>query len=241
MTPLSLCRFAHFMTAMLTFGSSAYLWFYAPERLTLALSPVIRRLTLIASFVALISAIAWLALESASMADDWSAAVDPDLIGAVLTGTAFGHAWAARPRLWWRRFVAAALSSALYARWTATTVVSAVLLASLGMVGHAALQTGAEGTLHRVNHALHLLTTGAWIGGLVPFAMCLRAYRRDDLRKDAVRAMTDFSFWGQLNVAAIILTGVLNIALTSHHAPIPPTTPYRAFLLVVRKSSSWGS
>ena len=229
MTPLSLCRFAHFMTAMLTFGSSAYLWFYAPERLTLALSPVIRRLTLIASFVALISAIAWLALESASMADDWSAAVDPDLIGAVLTGTAFGHAWAAHLA------VAAALVAVVvfgpHARWTATTVVSAVLLASLGMVGHAALQTGAEGTLHRVNHAVHLLTTGAWIGGLVPFAMCLRAFQRDDLRRDAVRAMTGFSFWGQLNVAAIILTGVVNIGLTSHHAPIPPTTPYRAFLV----------
>jgi len=82
-----------------------------------------------------------------------------------------------------------------------------VLLASLGLVGHAAMQTGAEGVLHRVNHAVHLLTTGAWLGWLVPFAMCRRAYRRDDLRKDAVRAMTDFSFWGQLNVAAIILTG----------------------------------
>ena len=43
--------------------------------------------------------------------------------------------------------------------------------------------------------------------------------------------MTGFSFWGQLNVAAIILTGVVNIALTSHHAPIPAATPYRALLL----------
>ena len=51
---------------------------------------------------------------------------------------------------------------------------------------------------------------------------------RDDLRKDAVRAMAGFSFWGQLIVAAIVLTGVVNIALTSHHPPLPPTTPYRA-------------
>jgi hypothetical protein len=47
---------------------SAYLWAFAPDRLRLALSPIIRRLTLIASLVALITAIAWLALESASMA-----------------------------------------------------------------------------------------------------------------------------------------------------------------------------
>jgi copper resistance protein D len=229
LTALALCRFAHFMAAMLTFGISAYLWLYAPERLRLALSPVVRRLALIASIVALITAIAWLALESASMADDWSAAIDPGAIGAVLTDTAFGHAWAAHLVL------AAALVLVVIfeprARWVATAVASAALLASLGLVGHAAMQIGAEGVLHRTNHAIHLLTAGAWIGGLVPFAMCLSAYRRDDLRKDAVRAMMSFSFWGQFIVAAIVLTGAVNIALTSHHAPIPPTTPYRALLV----------
>ena len=53
MIALTFCRFAHFLAAMLTFGMSAYLWAYAPERLTLALSPVVRRLALIASLVAL--------------------------------------------------------------------------------------------------------------------------------------------------------------------------------------------
>ncbi len=263
MTALALCRFAHFMAAMLTFGASAYLWAYAPERLRLALSPAIRRLALIASLVALITAIVWLALEAASMADDWSAAVDPDQIGAVLADTAFGHAWAAHlalaaalvavvvlepsairsnrrgfhislmPRAF-REKPASTFSQRAPGprdRWAATAIASAALLASLGLVGHAAMQTGAEGVLHRANHAVHLLTTGAWIGGLVPFAMCLRAYERDDLRKNAVRAMTGFSFWGQLNVAAIVLTGVVNIALTSGHPPIPPTTPYRALLV----------
>jgi putative copper resistance protein D len=228
-TALALCRFAHFLAAMLTFGTSAYLWAYTPERLTLALSPIIRRLALIASLVALITAIAWLALESASMADDWSAAIDPDQIGAVLTDTAFGHVWAMHLVL------AAALVGVVAVgpaeRWAATAVLSAAVLASLGLIGHAAMQTGAEGALHRVNHTVHLLTTGAWIGGLVPFAMCLRAFQRDDLRNDAVRAMTGFSFWGQLIVATIILTGVVNIALTSHRPPLPPATPYRALLL----------
>jgi copper resistance protein D len=228
MTALALCRFAHFLAAMLAFGMSAYLWAYAPERLRVALSPAARRGALIASLVALITAIAWLALESASMADDPGAAIDPEAIAAVLTDTAFGHAWAAHLVL------AAALVAVVAfagAGWAATSIVSAALLASLGLVGHAAMQTGAEGVLHRANHAVHLVAAGAWIGGLVPFAMCLRAYQRDDLRKDSVRAMAGFSFWGQLIVAAIVLTGVVNIALTSHHPPIPPTTPYRALLV----------
>jgi copper resistance protein D len=228
MIALTFCRFAHFLAAMLTFGTSAYLWAYAPERLTLALSPVVRRLALIASLVALVTAFAWLALESASMADDWSAAIDPEAIAAVLTDTAFGPVWAAHLVL-----AAALLAVVAFSRagWGATSLASAALLASLGLVGHSAMQTGAEGVLHRANHALHLMAAGAWIGGLVPFAMCLRAYQRDDLRKDAVRAMAGFSFWGQLIVAAIVLTGVLNIALTSHHPPLPPTTPYRALLV----------
>jgi putative copper resistance protein D len=229
LTALALCRFAHFTAVMLTFGMSAYLWAYAPERLRLALSPPIRRLALIASLVALVTAIAWLMLESASMVDDWSAAFDPGAIGAVLSDTAFGHAWAAH------LILAAALVAVVIfeprARWVATAVASAALLASLGLVGHAAMQTGAEGVLHRINHAVHLLTAGAWIGGLIPFAQCLGAYRRDDLRKDAVRAMMSFSFWGQFIVAAIVLSGALNIALTSHHPPLPPTTPYRALLV----------
>jgi copper resistance protein D len=229
MTALALCRFAHFLAAMLAFGMSAYLWAYAPERLRVALSPAAHRVELIASIVALITAIAWLAFESAAMAEDPSAAVDPDQLAAVLTDTAFGHMWAAH------LIVAAALVAVLAfsrAGWAATSIVSAALLASLGLVGHAAMQMGAEGVLHRANHAIHLMAAGAWIGGLVPFAMCLRAYQRDDLRKDAVRAMAGFSFWGQLIVAAIVLTGVVNIALTSRHPPLPPTTPYRALLIV---------
>jgi putative copper resistance protein D len=228
MTALALCRFAHFLAVMLTFGISFYLWAYAPERLRGALSSTARRIVLIASLVALITAIAWLALESAAMSDDWNAAVDREQIGAVLTDTAFGRAWAAHLVL-----AAALVAVVAFSRagWGATSLVSAALLASLGLVGHAAMQTGAEGLLHRANHAVHLVATGAWIGGLVPFVMCLRAYQRDDLRKDAVRAMAAFSYWGQFIVAAIVLTGAVNIALTSHRPPIPPTTPYRALLI----------
>ena len=116
-------------------------------------------------------------------------------------------------------------------RWGAATLASGALLATLGLVGHAAMQTGAEGVLHRANHAVHLLAAGAWLGGLIAFAMCLHAYDRDDLRRDAVQAMMSFSFWGQFVVAAIILTGIVNIALTSGHPPISPTTPYRMLLI----------
>ena len=140
MTALALIRFVHFMAAMLAFGMSAYLWLYAPERLRLALSPAARRLALIASVVALLTAVAWLQLEAAAMAGDLSAALDVSVIGTVLSDTAFGHAWAAHLVL------AAALVAVVVfgprERWAATSLASAALLASLGLVGHAAMQTG---------------------------------------------------------------------------------------------------
>jgi putative copper resistance protein D len=228
MTALALCRLAHFMAAMLTFGASAYLWLYAPDNLRRALSPAIRRLTIGASLVAFVSAIVWLSLEAASMADDWRAAADPDMVAAVLTETSFGNVWILRLAL-----AAALVLVAAFAprgSWATITFLSALVLASLALVGHAAIQTGAEGALHRANHAAHLLAAGAWLGGLVPFVMCLSAYDENGLRSEAVTAMMRFSFWGQFVVAALVLTGAANIALISGRAPFPPTTPYRQLL-----------
>jgi copper resistance protein D len=227
-TALALCRFAHFMAAMLAFGASAYLWLYAPGNLRRALSPAVRRLTIGASIVALVTAIVWLSLEAASMADDWNAATNPDMIATVLTDTSFGHAWIVRLVL-----AAALVLAAVFSRsgdWATISILSALLLASLALVGHAAMQTGAEGVLHRANHALHLLTTGAWVGGLIPFLLCLREYAGAGLRREAVDAMMRFSFVGHFVVVAIVGTGIVNIALTSGHPPFPPTTSYRALL-----------
>lgn len=44
--------------------------------------------------------------------------------------------------------------------------------------------------------------------------------------------MRRFSFSGHFVVATIVATGIVNVALTSGHAPLPPTTPYRALLAV---------
>ena len=42
--------------------------------------------------------------------------------------------------------------------------------------------------------------------------------------------MRRFSFWGQFDVALVVLTGVVNVALTSGLGALAPTTPYRALL-----------
>ena len=226
---LALCRFAHFAAAMTLFGAMVFVAALAPPDLARALRPATRAIAAAAIPVAALSALVWLALESASMADDWSALIDPQSIGAVLTDTAFGAVWL------WRLVVVAALVGALALGRAGPTLAfvvgAALLLASLGLVDHAAMQTGAVGALHRANDAAHLMATAAWLGGLPMFALCLDAYRDPRLGADAVTAMRRFSFWGQFDVALVVLTGVGNVALTSGFGSLAPT-PYRILLAV---------
>jgi putative copper resistance protein D len=226
---LALCRFAHFLAAMVAFGTSAYLWLLAPAALRRELSADLRRVVVAAGVVVLFSAIIWVALESAAMADDWSGVWDPELLEGVLFDTAFGRLWQARLALCF--VLVAALALGGNGRWGMRTGLAALTLASLGLTGHAAMQTGALGALHRGNDALHLLCGGAWIGGLLPFAFCLLACSRPELRGEAVSAMMRYSRYGHFFVALVVLSGMTNVALTSGALPFPPSSPYRALLL----------
>ena len=152
--------------------------------------------------------------------------LDLDALAGALADTAFGAVWR------WRLAIALALLAALalgrHGPSTVMTLFSALLLASLGLVGHASMQHGGVGALHRANHALHLLAAGAWIGGLPVFALCLNAYRDPALRRDAAIAMRRFSDWGQFDVALVVLTGAVNVALHQRRGAVPDDALPRA-------------
>jgi copper resistance protein D len=226
---LALCRFAHFLSAMIVFGASAFAWLLAPEALRRVLSPGLRRLTIALSVVILVSAAVWLALEAGAMGGEWRFTYDAGVLKDVLLGTAFGEVWQARIAL--AIALAAILAFGSRDRWALATCLAAAVVASLGLVGHAAMQDGALGMFHRANDALHLLAASAWLGGLAPFLLCLKAYENEDRRRDAVTAMTRFSISGHFIVMVVIASGAVNIALTTHAVPLPPTSPYRALLL----------
>ena len=137
--------------------------------------------------------------------------------------------------MWLRRLVlvtalVAALPLGRAGPTLALAVGAALLLASLGLVDHAAMQAGALGALHRGDDGLHMLATAAWLGGLPMFALSLKAYRDPSLSAAAVTAMRRFSFWGQFDVALVVVTGAVNVALTSGFGAFAPTTPYRMLL-----------
>jgi putative copper resistance protein D len=95
------------------------------------------------------------------------------------------------------------------ALWRLLTLVVAVsVVASIAWTGHAASTPSTLGHLHLVSDALHLTAAAAWVGGLVPLALLLRALRyHAPLELDAVRR---FSALAIVNVATLILSGFVN-------------------------------
>lgn len=211
------------------FGIALFAALFAPEDLRRTLSPPLRKGAVGLAVFALVSAFGWLALEAAEMGGDPARAFDPTTLSDVLTLTAFGDVWQARLILGVALVAAVAITPAH--RWGFIALISGALVASLGLVGHSAMQTGLIGLAHRANDAAHLICAAAWLGGLAPFLLCLWTVERENSRADSILAMMRFSAAGHFNVLLIVATGALNIALTTHALPWPPSSPYRALLL----------
>ena len=226
MAAFALCRLAHILALMLAFGGAAYLVICAPETLRPALAPVMRPLLQFAGVIGLVTAALWLAFETASMTGNASDAFDATALQAVLYDTEFGRMWIPHLALAGAFVVAAFWASS---EWTAPVLLSGMTLAGLALVDHAAMQNGIIGLAHRTNDAAHLIAAGVWIGGLVPFVLCLSLYVRNRGRRESIAGMMRFSFYGHFAVAALVATGIVNIALTGG-LPWPPTSPYRALL-----------
>ena len=229
------CRAVHFAAAMLLFGAAAFR-VYGVAGADPALLPVLdarlRGLLLIAAIAALLSALALVPCVAATMAGTASAAFDRHTISAVLFDTGFG-------RVWCWHLAAAAL---LVVAWTVRRVsvawrmaLAAVLLASLGGIGHAAAGRGVNGLGHEANDAVHLLAGGLWLGGLVPLgALAIRAQQADGRAWIGLlqRALPRFSRVTYGAVALVALSGIVNAALLLGGIDALTQTAYGRLLLI---------
>jgi putative copper resistance protein D len=214
------CRFVQFTAAMLIFGTAAFRVYAFAGSDTRTASSILAEfdawfghVALAAALVALISAMALVLCQAAAMAGSPAAAVDYAAVSAVLLETRFGRVWC------WHLLLAAILVLACLGRHARRPVVlflSLGLLASLGWVGHAAMDDGSTRIAHELNQTVHLLTAGLWLGGLAPLAWVLRQAPRQpgdfeiSLARDALR---NFSHMGHVAVALIALTGAINTLL----------------------------
>jgi putative copper resistance protein D len=162
------------------------------------------------------------------MAGSPAAATDPVTVTAVLFETRFGRVWLCHLLL------AIFLVLACLGRpHRVVLILSLPLLASLGWIGHAAMDEGVARIGHELNQTVHLLAAGLWLGGLVPMGWLLRRARtaQDDagiiVTRDAIR---HFSQMGYVAVALIALTGTINTLLLVGSLGAMFGTPYGRLL-----------
>jgi copper resistance protein D len=231
------CRFVQFAAAMLIFGAAAFRVYALAGGDTRTASSILAEfdawfghVALAAAMVALISAMALVLCQAAAMAGSPAGAVDVAAVSAVLLETRFGRVWC------WHLLLAAILVLACLGRHPSRPVVlflSLGLLASLGWVGHAAMDDGSTRIAHEINQSMHLLAAGLWLGGLVPLAWIIRQTRRRpgnfaiSLARDALR---NFSHMGYVAVALIALTGSINTSLLVGSLDGMFDTPYGRLL-----------
>jgi copper resistance protein D len=209
------CRLVHFASEMVAFGGSAFR-FYAVgacgKDMLVLLDARVRRLLLVSGILALLSPLLLLPLVGGMMAGSAAAAFDWDTISAVLLDTSFGRVWR------WHLLIAALLVLACatpQVRPGYRVMLSTLLLASSGWVGHAAEGQGQLALGHEINQSVHLLAGGIWLGGLVPLGwLVARAYRdRGAWFVLLQHALPRFSHMGYAAVAFVALTGLINTFL----------------------------
>jgi copper resistance protein D len=210
------CRLVHFASVMLAFGGSAFRVYavgVADQEVLEILDAGLRRVLLASAIFALVTALILLSLVGSRMAGSPAAALDWKTISTVLLDTSFGRVWR------WRLLIAALLVVVCAVRRVQPgyrVALSALLLASLGWVGHAADEPGAAGVVHEINQSVHLLAGGIWLGGLVPLLWVVARAQRSRSQEWVLLlrgALPQFSHMGYAAVAFVALTGIINTIL----------------------------
>lgn len=183
--------------------------------------------------VALLAALAALPVQAAVATGRPLPQVAPGDLWALLSGTRYGHVWAARVGLLGLLAVLLgfrAREASPRDRWALRlegTALASGALAGLAWAGHAVAVEGWEAWAITAD-ALHLLATGVWAGGLLPLWLLLREARRTGAAAlDAAGvAVERFSGLGVAAVATLLLTGTANAWFHVRGTPALLGTPY---------------
>jgi copper resistance protein D len=206
-------RFFHFACAIVLFGASLsplYLCLRADnaQRLGRWLRPIL----IAAAVGGILSGLAWFGFTAANMSGALADALDGETLVSVLSDTDFGHVWAARMPL-----MILFLLAAIWFPGTSPlgivllAFLAAVLLGSLAGVGHTQLDEEISTGIRGLADAIHLLASGAWLGGLLPLSLILASGRKAYISNDdAVIALSRFSGMAYAAVAALLATGLIN-------------------------------
>jgi copper resistance protein D len=205
-TGLIAARFVHYAALALLFGGWAYAGFGADDPV---LRPRYKRLAIWSAAAVLISSVAVLAATTAGLGGSFNALADTELWSTVIQETDFGTIWCARLAL-------ALLATMAALAWNrhpghsaqmAGLILAGGLVVSVAWTGHAAIEEGAAGQLHRWADALHLAAAVVWLGALLPLLWLLSS---PGASAQASRRLMQFHAIGLVAVLTLFLSGVVN-------------------------------
>ena len=208
MTPdaaLILCRLLFYGSAIFLWGASAYICWIAPADLAAQVSLRLRHCYTLSTLLIIGTTTSLLPLRAAAIGEGWADSFTPQMLLSVLTGTNVGQAWSAQAGAA-GLFIASCLAKGRF-RYTGRAVSAGLLLVSVTISGHAAMNSGWLRMMHRLNDGVHLLSGGAWLGALVPIFVTLPTLRDARWQKDARTTLMRFSTAGHIAVALVITTG----------------------------------
>jgi putative copper resistance protein D len=215
---------------MLLWGASAYLVTLVPRNLALDVGQRFHSLGVLAIAVATATTVAAIPLESAVIGEGWNDALDSTTIRAVLFETSVGYAWQVQAAA--ALVLTLTLAIPLHSRHLATALASGLALAAVSLTGHAVMQEGWLGVAHRVNDAVHVLSAGAWLGGLLALLPILKMLDDPERRFEPTAAVRRFSTAGHVAVALVIASGVINTVLVLGRWPTDWSSPYQVMLAI---------
>jgi putative copper export protein/mono/diheme cytochrome c family protein len=242
---LIIARAAHYAAMIMLEGALAYrllvLAFLRPlaecEELGRALGGWLTWTVWLSLAVGLVSGAAWLILLAAQIAAvPVVAALSQGAVLAVLNGTQFGTDWLIRFGLMLALALLVLPHRARLPLWraAAAALMAAALLGALAWAGHGASTPDAIGDVQLAGDVLHLIASGVWLGGLLPFAVTLAFARRQESGGLALarQATARFSLLALVSVVVLLCTGIVNTYVLAGSVPALLGTPYGRLLLV---------
>lgn len=153
------------------------------------------------------------------------------LIQMVLTQTPPGHVWIVRGAIG----VLLALTLCFPPRpwtWSVGAGLSVSLVGSLAWLGHARASGNARFPLMLIGDVCHLVASGVWPAGLLPFGLLLmRQIKAGDFFAAYV-AVKRFSSMSLVVVAVLVATGVINACFLVGSFHALTATPYGQLLII---------
>ncbi len=217
--PLVIARWIHFACVFAMFGSSLFWLYERQERLSAGPGGLPRTLhrtiilLRIAAPVAAISGVAWLALILINMTHYFGSAVDPEDLELFFFETPFGAVSFLRLALLAISVVLAFLPWRSRWRFAALALVSGLLLITQAWFGHSVDGKGLYRASMITVYAIHVLATGAWVGGLPPLLFALIEQRRfgpPQARDCTLDVCSRFSLMAMIAVTLVVTSGIAN-------------------------------